>query len=60
MQRILQPSKSSVWSYFKKLDGNAMQCKLFQMKLAFDILATTSHNHLRVKHSEGGGAADQH
>ena len=50
-----QPSKSSVWNSFNKTNGNEVQCKLCQGKLAYHGSTTTMHNHLRAKHPSTGG-----
>ncbi len=54
LQRFLQPSKSSMWSIFKKINENEVQCKLCQVMLTLARLeelnndnACTLRSHLK-------------
>ncbi len=50
MERLLQPSKSSVWKYFKKTNATAVQCTLCDVTLAYHKSTTAMHSHMKAKH----------
>ena len=61
MERVLQPSKSSVWNYLKKTNETEVQCNLCETKLAYHKSMSTMHSHMRVKHliESGGPSSSQ-